>query len=382
MRFLLTFCWVAVALASSGCGQKPADVVEVSYRLKWLYNVSTVGDLYAERQGYFRQNGLKVNVKPGGPEHDALKELELGHAQFGVASADQVLRAAAKGSPVVVLAQLFQVNPLHWIYRPDRTPFAGPGDLKGKTIGVTYGGNDETVLRALLARHGIAEGEVTLFSVRYDYTPFYEGRAAFWPLYLNAQAPIIAAKLEQAGERYALLSPDALGVRFVANSVVTTREMLERHPDTVRRFLDALLRGWREALDPANEEAAVRVLLEADRETPAAVVRRQLPVTRDADAASRGVVRRGRRRGLAADRGDHALAGPDCSAGGRGAAAGSMVRLLSEAVDPLTRSGSLTRRRLILLPRANGPTGARANVIGMKPDSVTLRCALVRESNA
>jgi NitT/TauT family transport system substrate-binding protein len=281
IRFLLTFCWVAVALASSGCGQKPTDIVEVSYRLKWLYNVSTVGDLYAERQGCFRQNGLKVNVKPGGPEHDALKELELGHAQFGVASADQVLRAAAKGSPVVVLAQLFQVNPLHWIYRPDRTPFAGPGDLKGKTIGVTYGGNDETVLRALLARHGIAEDQVTLFSVRYDYTPFFEGRAAFWPLYLNAQAPIIAAKLEKAGEPYAFLSPDALGVRFVANSVVTTRAMLERHPDTVRRFLDALLRGWREALDPANEEAAVRVLLEADRETPAAVVRRQLPVTRE-----------------------------------------------------------------------------------------------------
>jgi NitT/TauT family transport system substrate-binding protein len=281
MRSLLTFCWIAVALAASACGQKPADLVEVSYRLKWLYNASTVGDLYAERQGYFRQGGLKVNVKPGGPEFDALKELELGHSQFGVASADQVLRAAAKGAPIVVLAQLFQVNPLHWIYRPDRTPFAGPADFKGRTIGITFGGNDETVMRALLARHGIAEAEVALFSVRYDYTPFYDGRAAFWPLYLNAQAPIIAAKLEKAGERYAFLSPDALGVRFVANSVVTTREMVERRPDTVRRFMDALLRGWREALDPANEEAAVTVLLEADRETPEPVVRRQLTVTRE-----------------------------------------------------------------------------------------------------
>jgi NitT/TauT family transport system substrate-binding protein len=281
MRYLLTFCWVVVALASSACGQKTPDVSEVSYRLKWLYNVSTVGDLYADRQGYFRQVGLKVNVKPGGPEHDALKELELGHAQFGVASADQVLRAAAKGSPVVVLAQLFQVNPLHWIYRPDRTRFTGPEDLKGKTIGVTYGGNDEAVLKALLARHGIAESEVALFSVRYDYTPFYEGRVAFWPLYLNAQAPIIAEKLEKAGEQYAFLSPDALGVRFVANSVVTTREMVERHPDTVKRFMDALLRGWRDALDPANADAAVKVLLKADRETPEPVVRRQLPVTRE-----------------------------------------------------------------------------------------------------
>ena len=39
------------------CGQKE-KVEEVSYRLKWLYNVSAVGDLYADVYGYFAQNGL------------------------------------------------------------------------------------------------------------------------------------------------------------------------------------------------------------------------------------------------------------------------------------------------------------------------------------
>ena len=262
------------------CGQKE-KIEEVNYRLKWLYNVSAVGDLYADVYGHFAENGLKVNVKPGGPERDALKELELGHAQFGVASADQVFRAVAKGAPIVVLAQLFQVNPLHWIYRPDRAPFSGPADWKGKSIGVTFGGNDETIMRALLARYGINENEVSLFSVRYDYTPFYEGRVAFWPLYLNAQAVIIGDKLAQAGETFDVISPDRLGVKFVANSVVTTREMLEKHPDTVKRFLAALRQGWQDALTPQNEEQAVQVLLQMDRETPAAVVRRQLAVTRE-----------------------------------------------------------------------------------------------------
>jgi NitT/TauT family transport system substrate-binding protein len=273
--FLLSFL-----IFHSACSPEE-KLEEVNYRLKWLYNVSTVGDLYADAQGHFARNGLKVNVKPGGPERDALKELELGHAQFGVASADQVLRAAAKGAPIVVLAQLFQVNPLHWIYRPDRTAFSAGEDLKGKRIGVTFGGNDEAILRALLARYGIAETEVTLFSVRYDYTPFYEGRVDFWPLYLNAQAVIIGEKLEKAGEAYAFVSPDQLGVRFVANSVVTTREMVAQRPDTVKRFLKALLEGWRDALDPRHQEKAIRVLLEADRETPAAIVVKQLSVTRE-----------------------------------------------------------------------------------------------------
>ena len=280
MRTIINLFLILSLISLSACGQKE-KLEEVNYRLKWLYNVSTVGDLYAETHGYFARNGLKVNVKPGGPERDALKELELGHAQFGVASADQVLRAVAKGAPIVVLAQLFQVNPLHWIYRPDRMAFSGGEDLKGKRIGVTFGGNDEAILRALLARYGIAENQVDLFSVRYDYTPFYEERVDFWPLYLNAQAVIIGAKLEKAGESYAFLSPDQLGVRFAANSVVTTREMVEKHPDTVKRFVAALREGWRAALDPRNQEQAIQVLLEADRETPEIIVRRQLAVTRD-----------------------------------------------------------------------------------------------------
>jgi NitT/TauT family transport system substrate-binding protein len=170
----------------SACNEKQQPLEEVNYRLKWLFNISVVGDLWADAHGNFERNGLKVTVKPGGPEKDAIKELEIGHAQFGVASADQVIRAVAKGSPIVVLAQLFQINPLHWIYRPDRTVLKTPQDLKGRIIGVTYGGNDETIMRALLAKYNITEQEVTLFSVRYDYTPFYQGKVDLWPLYRNA----------------------------------------------------------------------------------------------------------------------------------------------------------------------------------------------------
>jgi len=264
----------------SACSEKEQPLEEVNYRLKWLFNISVIGDLWADAHGNFERNGLKVTVKPGGPEKDAIKELEIGHAQFGVASADQVIRAVAKGSPIVVLAQLFQVNPLHWIYRPDRTVLKTPQDLKGKIIGVTYGGNDETIMRALLAKHNITENEVKLFSVRYDYTPFFKGEVDLWPLYRNAQAPIIGAKLRKAGEKFDLMSPNRLGIQFVANSVVTTKKMIEERPDTVKRFMQALIAGWSEALDPANKEKAIETVLKYNQETPEAIVRQQLPATR------------------------------------------------------------------------------------------------------
>jgi NitT/TauT family transport system substrate-binding protein len=273
---------VAVALLSilAACGEKEQPLEHVAYRLKWLFNISVVGDLWADAQGNFARNGLQVDVKAGGPEKDAIKELEIGHAQFGVASADQIIRAVSKGSPIVVLAQLFQINPLHWIYRPDRTPLRTPQDLKGKTIGITYGGNDETIMRALLAKYGIKEDEVTFFSVRYDYTPFYQGEVDLWPLYRNAQAPIIGEKLLKAGERFDLMNPAKLGINFVANSVVTTQKMLEEHPRTVKRFMNALLEAWREALNPDNADKAIATVLKYNPETPEEIVRKQLPATR------------------------------------------------------------------------------------------------------
>ncbi|MEE8540989.1 MAG: ABC transporter substrate-binding protein [Desulfobacterales bacterium] len=255
--------------------------VRVTYRLKWLFNMSTLGDLYADRNQMFTKRGLRVTVKAGGPERDAIKELELGYAQFGVASADQVIRARAKGASVVVLAQLFQINPLQWIYRADKIKLERLADLKGKTLGITYGGNDETIMRTLLAKGNISESEVKLFSVRYDYTPFYRHKADIWPVYRNTQAVFIGEKLRQAGEQVAFFNPAHFGVKFVANSVVTSERMLKEHPQTVRKFMDGLLSGWREALEPPHAQKALECLRQFDKDTAQNILEAQLRITRD-----------------------------------------------------------------------------------------------------
>ncbi len=255
------------------CGQ-------LNYRLKWLFNASVVGDLYADARGFFKNEGLDVKVKPGGPERDAIRELELGHADFGVASADQVIRAVAKGAPVVVLAQFFQINPLQWIYRASKPPIKSLDDLKGRIIGITYGGNDETIMRTLLAKAKIKESEVKFFSVRYDYTPFFKGKTDIWPVYKNSQGPILTKKLEKAGEKAAFFDPAEFGVKFVANSLVTSKKMLTNNPDIVKKFTKALLNAWTKSLDPKNEENALKTLSMFDKDTPPEILKEQLKITR------------------------------------------------------------------------------------------------------
>lgn len=277
-RHILSACvLLAIALLVT-TGVQAGD--KVAYRLKWLRNVSVVGALYAEDQQLFAKAGLDVEVKAGGPERDAIRELELGYADFGEASADQVLRARAKGAPVVVIAQLFQVNPLQWMYRPEELGIGKLADLRGKVIGVTFGGNDETIMNTLLAEAGLGSSDVKIFSVRYDYTPFYRRQVQLWPVYRNAQGPIIEAQLAKAGEKTAFFNPADFGVKFVANCVVTSSRTVAERPELVKRFLAALLAGWQQALDPQNEETATQTLQKYDPDTPRQILQEQLQITR------------------------------------------------------------------------------------------------------
>ena len=87
MKYIKTIVWAGVWLFLLGRAGDCGDLTPVVYRLKWLFNTSVVGDLYADVHGAFDRRGIKVTIKEGGPERDAIKELELGYAQFGVASA-------------------------------------------------------------------------------------------------------------------------------------------------------------------------------------------------------------------------------------------------------------------------------------------------------
>ena len=252
----------------------------LNYRLKWLFNTSVAGDIYANAKGFFNQVGVVVEIKEGSPEKNAINELELGYADFGVASADQVIRAIEKGAKIVVIAQLFQINPMQWIYRANQPEIKQLQDLKGRRIGITYGGNDETIMKTLLAKAGINEADVMLTGVRFDFTPFLKHQVDVWPVYRNSQGVILKEKLAKEGEMVHFFNPADFGINFVANSVVTTHAMIQNNPKKVRQFLTALLKGWEAAMNPANETDVLEEVKKLDKGTQGMIQKEQLIATR------------------------------------------------------------------------------------------------------
>jgi len=265
--------WIIMAPAFAGESR-------VTYRLKWKFNTSVAGDIYAGSAGFFEKQGLKVEVKAGGVGINAIRELELGRAHFGVASADQVILALEKGARIVVIAQIFQANPLQWIYRATQPEIKSLADLKGQRIGVTFGGNDDAIMTTLLAKGDLGKKDVTLLSVQGNALPFFRKNADLWPVYRNSQGVSYEDKLMKEGEAVRFLNPKDFGVSFVANSVITTKTMVEKQPRQVDAFLSALLDGWDAAMNPENTASVLAAVKKRDGGINDDIRKKQLDATR------------------------------------------------------------------------------------------------------
>ena len=71
-----------------------------------------------------------------------------------------------------------------------------------------------------------------------------------------------AVLLELEGEEVNVLKFRDFGVKVYADTIFTTREMIEKEPEKVRKFLKASIKGWKEAIN--NPEKAINQLLEAN----------------------------------------------------------------------------------------------------------------------
>ncbi len=256
---------------------------KVTYRLKWLFNASTAGDLWAKEKGVFKKYGLRVHLKEGGAEHDAIEEIELKRAQFGVASADQVLRAVSRGADCLVIAQIFQINPLSWIYIKERVRLDSSrlaDCLKHLTIGITYGGNDEAIFMALVKGLGLDPEKLHIYAITYDYTPFWKGEVDLWPCYRNTQGITLSKKIERQGQEVGFLDPSRYGIRFVANSLITSRAFWNGHRDIVENFKKAVLLSWQEALRPENLDATSMILSRYEKGLDLETIKEQVKATK------------------------------------------------------------------------------------------------------
>ena len=242
----------AILLVLSGlCVEARADEA-VTVRLKWFNQAQFAGFYVAKQNDYYKSAGLDVNIQPGGPDFPAVQMVTGGNEQFGVTGADQILIARSKGVPVVALAVIYRRNPFV-LFSLAKSGIKTPADFVGKTIGVKIGGNEELIYRAVLKKAGVPASSLTEVPVKFDLTPLLTGQVDVWPGYVINE--VLAA--QEKGFATTVIAPADYGISLYADTLFTTETMLKQHPDTVRAFVAATLKGWNEAI--ANPEEAARI---------------------------------------------------------------------------------------------------------------------------
>lgn len=220
----------------------------VTLQLKWSHAFQFAGYYAAQEQGYYREVGLDVRLREAGPGIDALETVLSGQAQYGVGTSSLLLARKA-GRPVVVLAVVFQHSPLVLVARQGGSAGTqGIHDLVGKRVMIEPQ-SDELI--AYLKREGITLDRLVQIPHSFRSEDLIEGRVDAISAYVTNEPYY----LERAGIAYQIYTPRSDGIDFYGDNLFTTEQELKDHPERVRAFREASLRGWQYAMAHPEEIA-------------------------------------------------------------------------------------------------------------------------------
>jgi ABC-type nitrate/sulfonate/bicarbonate transport system substrate-binding protein len=190
-------------------------------------------------RGFFKQQGLQIEpilIRGGPAAMAALASGEVDFAQIGGAQA--VMRSRARGLEVSIIGSISNTTNYQLVGGKSTRSLE---DLRGKILGVTGAGAfSDFALRTFLRRHGIdPDKDVMLRAIGGSAL-----RATALEKNLVAAAPFTpedTVRLTRIGFPMIANLSDTLNI---PQSIVATRnEVLEKTPDTAKRFLKAFILG-------------------------------------------------------------------------------------------------------------------------------------------
>jgi NitT/TauT family transport system substrate-binding protein len=248
-RTLTLFFGLALSALAAGPGQAADKIV---FGSDWRAEAEHGGFYQALAKGYYREAGLDVTIHQGGPQVNNAQLLAAGRIDFTETNSFIALNFVQQSIPMVSIAAIFQKDPAVLIAHP------GQGNdsfeaLRGKPI---YIGSDSRVgfWLFLKAKFGYTDDQIRSYT--FSIAPFLVNKSIIQQGYLGSEPYLIE---KQGIKPVVLLLADA-GFHAYAALIQTSRQMAEKKPDLVRRFLAATARGWVDYLkgDPKAANALIK----------------------------------------------------------------------------------------------------------------------------
>ncbi|SIS76361.1 NitT/TauT family transport system substrate-binding protein [Roseivivax lentus] len=261
-----TLIGAAAALGMMAPAVQAQDLDEVTLQLKWVTQAQFAGYYVAEAKGYYEEEGLDVEIKPGGPDIAPEQVIAGGGADVMVTWMAAGLAARERGVPLVNIAQPFATGGLQLTCLKS-TGVESPDDFPGRTLGVWFFGN-EYPFYAWMAQLGIEtdgadENGVTVLKQAFNVDPLLQGQAdCISTMTYNEYGQVLDAGY--APEELANFNYLEQGVGMLEDGLYVLEEDLAdpAFEDKMVRFVRASMKGWKYAEE--NPEEAAQIVVDND----------------------------------------------------------------------------------------------------------------------
>ncbi len=223
---------------------------KVTLALNWKAQPELGGFYQALADGTYRDHGLDVTIKPGGPMINNRPLLAFGQVDFLIATnLLQPFDAVKQGIPTRVVAAFFQRDPQCLLAHPD-SGYKTWDDLKQAPL---YMGNTgrQSFFRWLAASQGFQRSKLRPYN--HSLTPFLVDKTAVMQGFATAEPKRVE---EAIGRMPAVFLLADHGWSSYSTLLETRNELIEKNPDVVQRFVDASILGWQRYLHNEDVSAA------------------------------------------------------------------------------------------------------------------------------
>jgi NitT/TauT family transport system substrate-binding protein len=232
----LTAGLLALVAGMAPARSQPLD--KVSFGTNWVAEAEHGGFFQAVADGTYKQYGLDVTIVPGGPNTNNRILLIAGKLDFFMtANTLQSLDAVTNNVPVVAVAAIFQKDPQVFLTHPE-TKITKLEDLKPLTLLVSKEGV-ASYFQWLKSEYGFSESKVKPYT--FNPQPFIVNKQSAMQGYVTSE-PYAVEKAASFKPGVILLADH--GFNAYSTLIETRREIVDKKPDLVQRFVDASAIGW------------------------------------------------------------------------------------------------------------------------------------------
>jgi NitT/TauT family transport system substrate-binding protein len=256
--FALSFCIAATAivivwLALRSRTSNLSGLEKVTLVLNWTPNGTHAAYYAALKEGYFRDQGLDVEILEGAGSGTTVKVIGAGREEFGLAGAESAAIGRSRGIPIVSIAAIYQKSAVAFLTL-ESSGIKEFKDLIGRTMGVKFGSSTYPFYEATLKQLSIDRSRIKEVSIGPGVEPLIAGKIDA----MDGQIDNEGVQIRERGFPVRAILYDDIGVKTYGITLLVHENTITERPKTVSKFLRAVLEGWKFTL--ANPDKAAEAV--------------------------------------------------------------------------------------------------------------------------